>query len=1067
MALINVSRVTFLKNDPFGGPWVTGDVVDTYWDSATLLFSVRVNGAGYPQGGAATIDLSYDYIPEFLGTTIQWSLLIPSYCVGTTQYSFDKFRQSTGNFIFSGGANDWPYCFSTETPNSNLCAVTPIVPDLAWSGIPSITHATNPTSNDGSLTYAATSSYSPIYYTLFAFFAGGALATPTVTGLAPGSYIWYAKDAKGFTIQYAFTINDMSAGLPQPPLVVPDIQFPGLPTMSQDTGSGNGSITFPATSSYPPIQYSLRDFLYGQGQASSTFNNLPANNYTLYAVDSKNCKASFTFTIPLNVAPSPQPAAPPTQQVVYQMQVPDFNGKIHTINFLQKGYPSQATQVDGGNDDPIIHMVRLEGEIDPYPTVAASQLSITLKSVTPYQFRSMISGAQTDNRVHYYRDGVLKLVTKIYPQSYREPYNEAGNYPVSFIATDGLVELDDLDFLDDYGARIAGVQKQVAIIALALAKLNFNLNIRVAANLYATGMNTTASDDPLDQAYVDAQSYYTNSDTLSCLEVIKRIVEPYNATICQWDGYWYIVRFEELIANTDYREFDVRGAYVSNGTLSGTYTNIKKSTDQSRLTWANYATGLDMLSPQGNIEVTYKQGLKSSLIRNGTFDIVSQTGYNQTKKQTVDLSGFTPANNGDTTFATSFTTIDGSQTNGALVINGNGLSYVMAKVPSMKMSGTDKLSITLKYKTEDYIVAYRYQRIKLRVQHGSYYLQQDGTWTTTASDIIHYETDFGKFKSFTITASQANTAVATGADLTVRIYSSYIFDGEFGQADTSVQIKAKSTTTLPPGYRTEWYTTIASVLGMYYFELEKNTSAESIPDIIRPNDYNAVTNPYQWIRKQNAYTNAGIKGYGILTVDESILKYIPSGAELVEDSVESTFPQNTRAVLKKTIYHGSVVQTFNSIFSFGINISTGLGEVSAQPIGNANPSITHLNFLRKSDGTPWIFWKRDAVAESERLQSIFLKALSAQYRNPRQRLTGQLSNRQINDSIAPVYITPIQLVKDNYDGKFYRPMGIAYHARQCYFDGDFVEMIDITAGGTSTSGGISSFNSTFNSTYGS
>jgi hypothetical protein len=58
--------------------------------------------------------------------------------------------------------------------------------------------------------------------------------------------------------------------------------------------SSNGSVVAQAQFGSGPYYYNLNG---GSWQSSSAFNNLPAGNYTLNVLDSKNCSASSTFTI--------------------------------------------------------------------------------------------------------------------------------------------------------------------------------------------------------------------------------------------------------------------------------------------------------------------------------------------------------------------------------------------------------------------------------------------------------------------------------------------------------------------------------------------------------------------------------------------------------------------------------------------------------------------------------------------------------------------------------------------------------------------------------------------------
>lgn len=1059
MATINVARITFTANDPIYGGFVAGDIVDVYWDTVTLQFSVQKNGSNYPQAGSSRIHTSQREVRPGAFYYRTTTMLVPEICVGTTLHSFSwEATEATT----SGGQGDWPYVFATPTENSNQCAASPVIQDLAWTGLPSVTHCTSPISNDGSITYNAASSYGPVKYTLGETFS---YSTSTFNNLAPGKYIIKAKDALGFVIAFSFEIIDMTSGRRPPPLLICDLKFTGTPSaLSQDTGSGNGSITFAATSSQP-ILYALRDFYYSDetGQASSTFSNLRAGTYRLHAVDSKNCKAWYDFTIPLNTAPSPSPATPPANGIEYQMGMTDFNGKQSIVNIVRQAFDGTTTQIDGGTEDPIVYSVRLEGSTDIFAAIVASQLEVQLKSEYPSQFESLFQNSEL-YRVYYYKEGVLKFAGKIYPQTYKEPWSEYSDYPVTLLATDGLVELDDVDFLDDNGNRLTGNLKQIEVVAYALSKLGFELNIRSACNIYDTGMNQTAADDPLDQTYVDCLTYYPKNKVLSCMEVIRRVLEPYNASIVQWEGYWWIVRFEELVNNSvAYREFNKAGAYVSNGTFDP-LVDIRSTDSPDRVHWLDGAF-MDKTPAYGNVEVTYQQGLRKSLIRNGEFNVVDKYTPDKGTERTIDVSGFTVANNGDMV-NTGFAWVDYEKLNAAMVLQGTGLAYVMAKVPAFKIAGTDRIHIQVRYRIEDLVIKFRYQKVKFMVQHGSKYLLSDGTWSSTPTILTAYQKDGGEFATFKIssTAPPSTTGIAT-EDLTIKVYSSYVLDAEFASTYGGSGLNSKLTAGLPAGYRTEVYVPANST--MFYYELENTT--QSAPgifpiDIVTPTDYNSSTNPYKWVLKESIkrYTNQPVVGQ--IQIDEVSLRYSPGGAELVEEQVLSATPKTTKNKFERTLYHGSAVQSVKTVFNTGFSWSQGLGTLIEGTASNQNAKLTHVGFVRNASGVSWDHWKRDAVAEDFSLQQVALRSLTAQFKEPSRRITGSLSNKPIGGG-TPKYITPITVLRDRYDNTFYKPMGFSYHDRLCEYSGEVIEMVDITAGGTATDGGVSSFSSAFNSAF--
>lgn len=1157
MAILKIETITWLQDNPadLGGTFVAGDVVETFFDTTLLTFSVKLNGQSYT-GSAQIVSIFFGDSEFFAwpgGPSFRTRTLVtPNYCIGTTLY---QFWQGTGD-LFHWDAT-FPYSSFSTVANANQCAIVPVVPDIAFQGNPEIAHASTTSSFDGSISYQADSSYNPIAYILsvngYYFFATNVNdathnQTGIFTGLGVGHYEIIAIDEHGFEARFGFDIVDLSTNHPVPPIVICDLLFPGNPTINQDTGSGNGSITFGATSTYS-IEYALRDFTYGDGlgQGSSTFSGLVHGQYKLYARDLKNCRAEYIFTIPNNTSPSTPPADTPSNGILYKASWRDLNGVPVVVNIVQKGYSGATTEVTCAGE-PMRYALRLEGKDDPYSPIGASELTLFLMSLTPEFFNGLFTTNPDQYQMHYLKNGELKWMGKIFPATFSYPFHQNGGtpYPVNIKATDGLMELDSIPFVDDGGNRFIGKAKQITVIARALNKLKFGIGIRTICNIYADGMNTTSTDDPLDQSYVDYLSYYQETEPLSCLEVIKRNIEPYGATIIQWFGYWWIVRREELVDSPTFREFDKNGVYKSNGAI---YVTVEM---KNGIRWAKMDATVDMVLPKGYIEIDYSQGL-TQLVPNSDFAPVKVFGGS-----TIDLTGYVFSNSGDPYSQTGLTSIDGAEDNVGVRLSGTGIGYLQTITKSaLKMYAADQLKIGLRYKVETYLGSYRYQKIKIQVQYGTYFLRADGTWdvfTRTIGDgnkIVIYETDFGKFKDWEVTApnilltvitlsgssgtatitigaatylvtystnltvtalnflntngatiyaahglitnvdsgtivfstadnsvlpgiSIANTSgtlngtkstadSSSGYGLTVTYFSSWSLDAEF---TSYVGLRTKTTVSLTPGYKSE----IKLGVNMLYYELENNLSAESTPSIVRPNDYNVTTNPYQWILKQSsAHTNIfGLpsSSYGNIVFDKVVQEYLPGGNELSDLLIINKAPKNSKQVFQKTIYHGSLRNTNTTLFQWGIDLGSGKATFSGTQVGNPNAKLTFINYLRSSTGEGWVNWTRDAVSELLPLEQILANSYIAQLKDSSRRITGSLTNnKQIsNITLQPLYITPLSFL--TIDGGIFLPMGFSYMDKSNIFNGEFIELLDITDGGTETDGGIKTGNTTTNSTFG-
>lgn len=179
MADIKLLTVLWKQNSPFGG-YVANDVVITYYDTTTQQFKVTKNG---------TTATSGNQIPQ----TFYWLGSLPDtyykseyteqilICEGSSKVKYE--RQSA-----------FPYLSKTLLNNHPSCDI-PLVCDLSFTTLPTVTNASSETATDGSVTVTATSSNGAIQYKLGEDFVYGAgQSSGTFNNLRAGIYTIYARD---------------------------------------------------------------------------------------------------------------------------------------------------------------------------------------------------------------------------------------------------------------------------------------------------------------------------------------------------------------------------------------------------------------------------------------------------------------------------------------------------------------------------------------------------------------------------------------------------------------------------------------------------------------------------------------------------------------------------------------------------------------------------------------------------------------------------------------------------------------------------------------------------------
>src|SRR5690606_4662010 len=222
---------------------------------------------------------------------------------------------------------------------------------------------------------------------------------------------------------------------------------------------------------------------------------------------------------------------------------------------------------------------------DKFHPIHPTNATLTMMSTEDYEWLPLYTYDDKKFRVDYEVDtgGGFELVWSGFhvPSVYVEPF-VAAPYPVSLTFTDNLEILNAEPFTDEDGNQIDGEQKIIKVISFILKKTGLALPIRSGINIYETNHNTTASDDPLDQTYVDTACYRRDGEPFTCAEVLEALLRPFGARILQASGQWVIEEIDRATASYAYRVFDFNGDYSSNGTFDP-IKDIKAAAENNRV----------------------------------------------------------------------------------------------------------------------------------------------------------------------------------------------------------------------------------------------------------------------------------------------------------------------------------------------------------------------------------------------------------------------------------------------------------------------------------------------------
>lgn len=885
------------------------------------------------------------------------------------------------------------------------------------------------------------------------------------------SKVKYERQSGFPYLSQTFLLNHPSCDIP----VVCDLKFTTLPDITNASTSTalDGSVTVTASSSNGAIQYSIgKDFSYGSGQASGTFSNLRTGTYTIYARDAVNCRATVTFKIDVNTS----------YGIKYRLQYESADGTTHKAEILEKAYAGAIIDINGAVP-AVIYRLRGESERDKFVSVLPSEVELSWISETEGEFNELYDNDPDQYRIQLTIAGSVQWIGKVLTNQIQERYVNAP-YTFNAVATDGLAGLGETIFLDEFGNRLTGVLSQINVIAYILRKIGFGINIRSACNIYASTMDDTNADDPLDQAYVDLDRYYLINDNPTCLDVLKHILEPYAAQIVQWGNKWWIMRVEERIGSFDYREFDSDGVYVSNGSYNPTQ-EIKASTAANRLVWANQNQQLRIMPGYGSVRVINNLGLKKNIIGNGDFRLVASSkseGYLDDKNvdYVVDTTGWQIVNAADKPINVKYQTI--SEDNVALTLSSyedNSSNYIISEDIDLKMGTTDRFLLKIRYKIQrdfqnylNQIVSYKwyYLRVRFEISYGGYWLNEDGTWKDSVTQIVTHLTpdQANQWIDFEVnvgtplnTNGTPSTDFIGGKAFNVKIYLPNANEAEYNSNTSSAALaalKTKATSGYPAGTKASFYDidgtyTPSGYTGKYlfYYELKEDTSAESLPNIIRPNDYNASTNKQVWVLQHIQQFITTVQTF--ISLDYVSMEMLSNGEKNPEnEALEQSMENKNKLPIQKEIYHSSIVNNGKTLLSFNntirftndygnnMNVAYSADNTwSAKKDYVANSAdIVYSGYLRDSSGVPFENWERSAIGESKPLQNILMDSYSSQYNKSWRMLSGSLYSNNI-------YLRPISTLKETMDNnRLYYPVSIEWDMYANIYTVELLELFSVT-----------------------
>ena len=227
----------------------------------------------------------------------------------------------------------------------------------------------------------------------------------------------------------------------------------------------------------------------------------------------------------------------------YRIEYQSIEGDSLRVDIWDKDYTGEIIEIKG----KARHAYSERKDI--FQPVIPSTLGITFEADKDLDLAGLYSENERQFTVYLYRNDQIIFLGYLLPDDTWDSF-VSERRDIFMDAMDGLSILKNLSFVTDEGDKYKGEIAQFTVVRQCLRRIGYELPINIS-NTLPTYAGFTGTETVLRSVLINADRFHQDDrkrDLMDCDEVLKSILEPYNATVIQMHGEWWI-----------YRTIDVKG----------------------------------------------------------------------------------------------------------------------------------------------------------------------------------------------------------------------------------------------------------------------------------------------------------------------------------------------------------------------------------------------------------------------------------------------------------------------------------------------------------------------------
>jgi hypothetical protein len=228
--------------------------------------------------------------------------------------------------------------------------------------------------------------------------------------------------------------------------------------------------------------------------------------------------------------------------LIYFAEYTDTENVDYYIRIYKKGFTGTPTQINGYG------VLKYGNAKDLFEPIRGNGLDLNLEADLSLTLEDLYTQEENIFSVIFLRGNKLLFEGFLKPDGIFQSFVN-DRWMLSLTCVDGLGILKDLAFVQSNGLPFTGKMKIIDIVFNCLKRTGLQMPINVGIDLFYEGM--LSGESVFEKTYLNVDRFVKNDGEtiMNCQDVLKSILNIFNAQICQVNGEWFIYRAIDLIKN--------------------------------------------------------------------------------------------------------------------------------------------------------------------------------------------------------------------------------------------------------------------------------------------------------------------------------------------------------------------------------------------------------------------------------------------------------------------------------------------------------------------------------------